>query len=202
MSIDPGSPREVVVVVVSNGLLPCATSRVGGCCCCCLCLVLPGRRWGGRGRRGVRGRLGSRWGLRGGRGQGREVGEGREGGEEECHLPRSLPEVCWDQVGGAGWTVEEVPDGVVRRSTFRAQRGGQPIYAVQIVPQGRGEPRPELRKGGPEVAGECLLRGVHWRGRPPEDPVWACSRNCIGYGPPMDVPQRLAVRALRSGTVF
>ena len=57
----------------------------------------------------------------GGRGKGREVGEGGKGGEEGCHLPRSLPKVGWAQVGGAGLAAEYVLDGVVGCPAFRAQ---------------------------------------------------------------------------------
>ena len=72
-------------------------------------------------------------GLRGGRGKGREVGEGGKGGEEGCHLPRSLPKVGWAQVGGAGLAAEKVLDGVVGFPALRAQWGGQSPDAVEVI---------------------------------------------------------------------
>ena len=84
----------------------------------------------------------------------------------------SPPKVRWAKVGWESWAGEEMGDGVVFCATFRAQWGGCSANSMEIVPHGRGEARPQLREGGPDVAGEAFLLGAHRRGPVPEDPVW------------------------------
>ena len=93
-------------------------------------------------------------------------------------------------------------DSVVRHATLRAQWGRESPYPVKVIPHCRGESRPQLREGGPEVAGEASLLGADWRGGLPEDPVWAACRNGVGYSSPVDFGQRLPVGVLRGGSVL
>ena len=130
------------------------------------------------------------------------MGEGGQGGEEGCHLTRSLPEVGRAQVGGSGWAGEKVGNGVVGGAAFRAQWGGRSANSVEVIPHGRGEPRPQLCEGGPEAAGEVFLLSVDWRRRPTEDPIWASRLDGSGDGSPMDLRQCLPVGVLRGSSVL
>ena len=130
------------------------------------------------------------------------MGEGGEGGEVGCHLPRSLPQVTRAEGGGMGAAVKEVRHRVLPHAAPRTHRGGGPANPMEEIPHGRGETRPQLRKGGPSGAGEVSFAGANWWGGPAEDSVWGSRRNGVGYSLPVDVRQGLTVRGHRGNSIL
>ena len=88
-----------------------------------------------------------------------------------------------------GRAVEKMEDRVVHLAALRTQRGGESPDPVEIISHGRGEARPQLREGSPEMSGEAFLLGAHWRGGLSEDPIWGIRRNSVGDGPPVNFSQ-------------